>query len=507
MDTLKNSYGENYLLYALYREPARLDETGNLTGHFTDDRQQFVFRNALYRAMRAAWEASEIVDDGSLEVGAIAKRMTDIVAAETGLNKDEAAAASTSTIGGLLTLFDVVTSHGISESLNIVKSGWQKRKLKEELLKVNETDPEGIPDYMEHLKDKIADLTNTNHPEALGAADYITKQMDADIDSHKTVYKTGYIEFDSDDWSGGGLGAGLHVIAAPSSLGKTTYNWQMADQMAKQGHHVIYFALEQGALELYAKSISRYAALIAQNKGVSLYSGKPSERYNPITSGQIVRGLNNDAVKEARKRYLADVENRLTVVSSGLFSTTVSDIVRYVKRYIRKHKTQPVVFVDYIQAVQGEMQQNGRTPDIREIVDNTVHQLRAMAFDEGIPVIAISSMNRSNYKNEADFEGLKESGGIEFTADSIFMLQLEAVHDAVNLAKGKENEKRRILNSAKAEIPRKLELVKLKYRYGKCFDVLSYDYDPRCDCFFESGIPKDFYANPWGDIPEGTEVK
>ncbi len=50
---------------------------------------------------------------------------------------------------------------------------------------------------------------------------------------------------------------GLYVIGAISSLGKTTFANQMADQIAEQGKSVLYISLEQSSLELTAKSISR----------------------------------------------------------------------------------------------------------------------------------------------------------------------------------------------------------------------------------------------------------
>lgn len=37
---------------------------------------------------------------------------------------------------------------------------------------------------------------------------------------------------------------GLYVLGAISSLGKTTFIHQMADQLAKAGEHVLFFSLE-----------------------------------------------------------------------------------------------------------------------------------------------------------------------------------------------------------------------------------------------------------------------
>ena len=55
----------------------------------------------------------------------------------------------------------------------------------------------------------------------------------------------------------GGLYEGLYVLGAVSSLGKTAFCMQLADQLAKQGRHVLIFSLEMSAFELMARSVSR----------------------------------------------------------------------------------------------------------------------------------------------------------------------------------------------------------------------------------------------------------
>lgn len=49
----------------------------------------------------------------------------------------------------------------------------------------------------------------------------------------------------------------MYVLGAISSLGKTTFCGQLADQLAGAGEHVLYFTLEQTTLELVSKALSR----------------------------------------------------------------------------------------------------------------------------------------------------------------------------------------------------------------------------------------------------------
>lgn len=71
-----------------------------------------------------------------------------------------------------------------------------------------------------------------------------------------TKTKTGFRNLDAET----SLYPGLYVLGAISSLGKTTFVHQMADQIAAAGGHVIYFSLEQTVLELASKSVSRAMA-------------------------------------------------------------------------------------------------------------------------------------------------------------------------------------------------------------------------------------------------------
>ena len=72
--------------------------------------------------------------------------------------------------------------------------------------------------------------------------------------------KTGFSNLDEQI---GNLYPGLYVLGAISSLGKTTFACQLADQLSHQGEHVLYFSLEQSKYELVAKGLAR---LIAASK-------------------------------------------------------------------------------------------------------------------------------------------------------------------------------------------------------------------------------------------------
>lgn len=71
---------------------------------------------------------------------------------------------------------------------------------------------------------------------------------------------TGFAKLDS--LLGGGLFAGLYVLGASSSLGKTTLTCQIANQIAATEKDVLIFSLEMARQEIIAKDISRLSGLI-----------------------------------------------------------------------------------------------------------------------------------------------------------------------------------------------------------------------------------------------------
>ena len=84
------------------------------------------------------------------------------------------------------------------------------------------------------------------------------------IRGRRDVYSTGFENLDR--LLDGGLYPGLYIIGAISSLGKTTFCIQMMDNIAKQGHDVIFFSLEMAAEELIAKAISRFTMRLSLQK-------------------------------------------------------------------------------------------------------------------------------------------------------------------------------------------------------------------------------------------------
>ena len=294
---------------------------------------------------------------------------------------------------------------------------------------------------------------------------YIDNLMAGEIQQFKAVAGTGFSNLDK---CTGGLYPGLYAVAATSSLGKTTFCLQLADQLAEAGQDVIFFSLEQSRLELVSKSLARRTAQADMRKAV--------------TSLQIRRRYLPEQVLKAAREYQAAVRDRLAIVE-GNFSCNLSFIGDYIRQHIRRNGTRPIVFIDYLQILQPE-QVGGRTQTTKETVDATITELRRISRELGLTIFAISSVNRASYLTPVDFESLKESGSIEYTCDVIYGLQLEILDEPIfSKPKGDIIKKRALVKQAKAETPRRIKLVCLKNRYGISSFSCSFNYYPANDLF------------------------
>ena len=285
--------------------------------------------------------------------------------------------------------------------------------------------------------------------------------------------------FSNLDQKSGGLYAGLYVIAATSSLGKTTFALQMADNLAAAGHEVLFFSMEQSRLELVTKSFSRilHQNSIANISAIELR--RNSDYYR-------------DYFRIARNQYITNtgIGKRMSIIE-GNFNCNISFIGEYIRRYIKRTGVRPTIFIDYLQILQPATDKKKTTT--KETIDSTITELKRISRENGITVIVISSVNRANYMTPIDFESLKESGGIEYTADVIYGLQLQCLHDDLFYKKDKIGEKRERIKAAKRATPREIELVCLKNRYGISNFTCDFEYMPQYDYFLPAAPMIDTY--------------
>ena len=292
---------------------------------------------------------------------------------------------------------------------------------------------------------------------------YLENVFIKDIDKFKS-YKDRKTGFSNLDELTGGLYPGLYVIGAISSLGKTTFIHQMGDQLAAMGDHVLFFSLEQNRLEMVTKSLSRITARHNKEKAISAIK---------IRGGKLT-----PEVIAAAEEY-NKIADRISVIECN-FDVNIYSILEYTKAYMEAYQVKPVVIVDYLQIIPPT---DPRQRDNKEKTDNNVRGLKKLQSENDLVVFVTSSLNRANYLQPIDFESFKESGGIEYTADVVWGLQLQILNDDLFNVEKKIKEKREKVRIAKKAIPREIELICLKNRYGVSSYSCGFKYDPRFDLF------------------------
>ena len=241
----------------------------------------------------------------------------------------------------------------------------------------------------------------------------------------------------------GGLHAGLTVLGAVSSMGKTSLMLQMADTLAAAWRNVLFITIEMSRMELIAKSAVRGT----------------KERARPLLDGKLpeekVRGL----ISAYRQKTGGRVE--LWEPDAPL---TPAFLDEKVSAFCAQHES-PVLFLDYLQLVAPA--RAGMTE--KQTADAAVAMLKQMARRYDMPVVAASSLNREAYRPGSAEPGLsafKESGSVEYSADLLLVLKYRTDADRENKT-----------------APRHLALTILKNRFGATGESVPLDYEPEKELF------------------------
>ena len=279
---------------------------------------------------------------------------------------------------------------------------------------------------------------------------------------------TGFSDLDAQ--LDGGLFSGLYILGAVSSLGKTTFLLQAADQIAMGGTDVLYFSMEMSADELIAKSISRQTYLL---------SGGDSR------SPKTVRGITT------KSRYAHYSETELNLIDKavlayqkyaenlyyyeGIGDIGVPEIRRKTEEHIRLTGRKPVVMIDYLQII---APYDLRASD-KQNMDKAILDLKRLSRDFRMPVVVISSLNRDSYgAGEIEMRAFKESGAIEYGSDVLIGLQVQGAGGKLT-----SQDNLRKIEECKEHAIRNVELKILKNRNGQTGGRIGLRYHAMFNCF------------------------
>lgn len=286
----------------------------------------------------------------------------------------------------------------------------------------------------------------------------------------------------------GGLYAGLYIIGAVSSLGKTTLSLQIADQIAKVGQDVLIFSLEMAANELISKSISRITYELADDRNGQGESHK-AKTARGITTNSRYKNYSAEEkalIVKAMNEYGGYAEH--IYIHEGIGDIGAQQIKEAVEEHKKMTGNTPVILIDYLQIL---APYDVRSSD-KQNTDKAVLELKRLSRDYKTPVIGISSFNRDSYTMAATMTAFKESGAIEYGSDVLIALQPAGMEEA------KTADNKETLDKCKASNVRQLEAVILKNRNGKTGGKITFAYSAMFNHFAEQEAPSDFMKIPQG---------
>ncbi len=215
---------------------------------------------------------------------------------------------------------------------------------------------------------------------------------------------TGFI--DLDNLLGGLRRSNLVILAALTSLGKTSLAINIARNAALSKEHpatVAIFSLEMSQEEVALRLLSNESGIDTQQ----LQKGHFNERTERRVMDAI--GVLSDA------RIYIDDTPALSVAE-----------MRSKARRLARERSLDLVIVDYLQLARGSLRTENRVQEVSEIS----RSLKGLARDVNVPVLALSQLSRAPMQRREDrhrpqLSDLRESGSIEQDADVVLFIHRE----------------------------------------------------------------------------------
>ena len=221
---------------------------------------------------------------------------------------------------------------------------------------------------------------------------------------------------DYDRLTGGHKPGQLIIPAGRTSMGKSvvTQNW-LLHAAEHEVRPVILFSNEMSTDDMMLR-------ILSQTASVGLH--------------RILHGELDDAARAA----LARAEQHLLTVPLYVVDScrTVPAIRAFCRRFRQKHDDLAMIGVDYLQRITPV----GRPRDRHEVVGEIANQLKDLAQDMAMPVIAPCQLNRgpetrqTKNGNIPKLADLRESGDLEQSADIVVLLYRPAYYDKTGARSG-----------------------------------------------------------------------
>lgn len=321
-----------------------------------------------------------------------------------------------SKIGGMNYIVELVnstpTSKNVEHYAKLVKEKATLRKVIADLSESLSSAYQGdvsISDIISKTEKSMLDISNQNTGTGFrNVADILDTHMQivetrSQTDGFVTGLSTGFVGLDK-------ITTGLHegnliILAARPAMGKTALALNIAKHVATMERKTaVIFSLEMGAEEL----IERMVASEGMVPGYHLKTGN----------------LSTDEWKR-----LVHAQNNLydtPIFVDDTAGIRISEIRSKAKKLSQEMGGLGIIIIDYLQLITGSKGENRQ-----QIVSEISRELKILAKDLKVPVIALSQLSRAVEQRQDKrpmLADLRESGSIEQDADIVAFLYREAYY-------------------------------------------------------------------------------
>ena len=321
-----------------------------------------------------------------------------------------------SNIGGINYVVELVnstpTSKNVEHYAKLVKEKAMLRKVIADLSESLSSAYQGdvsISDIIAKTEKSMLDISNQNTGTGFrNVADILDTHMQivetrSQTDGFVTGLSTGFVGLDK-------ITTGLHegnliILAARPAMGKTALALNIAKHVATvERKPAVIFSLEMGAEEL----IERMVASEGMIPGYHLKTGN----------------LSTDEWKR-----LVHAQSNLYDVPIFVDDTAgirISEIRSKARKLSQEMGGLGIIIIDYLQLITGSKRENRQ-----QIVSEISRELKILAKDLRVPVIALSQLSRSVEQRQDKrpmLSDLRESGSIEQDADIVAFLYRDAYY-------------------------------------------------------------------------------
>lgn len=272
-----------------------------------------------------------------------------------------------------------------------------------EIAKAAYSGTEDAFDILDNAERKIFEITESHLKKTFLGMDKAVKDALEYIEAiHSNTNKkfsvpTGFYELD--EMLGGFQKSDLAIIAARPSMGKTALALSLARNAAVDHKIPVgIFSLEMSTMQLIIRMLCAEGRLNAHQ----VRTGK-------LPSAEWVK-LSKNAHRLVNSQIYIDDTPAQTILE-----------IRAKARRLKVEKNVGIIFIDYLQLMQGPAKVESREREISHIS----RSLKSLAKELNIPVVALAQLNRmveTRTDKRPQLSDLRESGSIEQDADVVIFL-------------------------------------------------------------------------------------